>query len=290
MDTKPLVRDETVTLDGLRFHYRDWGDRSAPPVVLLHAYLQHARTWDTVARGLADRFRVLALDHRGFGESEHAADYHELRLVSDLAGFVDALGLGTFSAVGFSLSVNVAVSYAALYPDRVGRLVLLEGFADPDEQGHASWIRLMHDQMGRLLALPESFASLEEAVAAFRPLAPFAADEELRLWMDGGLAPGGDSRWHWRYDPAFRVPGPPERLKAVQSLVDARFARVTCPMLLLAGAESWLVEPMHRMARHNSRARTVTIPQAGHWVPLDNPGGFLDVVAQFLTKELRTGS
>ena len=65
MDTEPLVRDETVTLDGLRFHYRDWGDPDAPPVVLLHAYLQHARTWDTVARGLADRFRVLALDHRG---------------------------------------------------------------------------------------------------------------------------------------------------------------------------------------------------------------------------------
>jgi pimeloyl-ACP methyl ester carboxylesterase len=114
MATDPRVRDETVTLDGVRLHYRDWGDPDAPPLVLLHAYLQHARTWDTVARSLADRFRVLALDHRGFGESEHAADYHELRLVADLAGFVDALGVGAFSAIGFSLSVNVAVSYAAL--------------------------------------------------------------------------------------------------------------------------------------------------------------------------------
>ena len=54
MDTEPLVRDETVTLDGLRFHYRDWGEPTAPPVVLLHAYLQHARTWDTIAKGLAN--------------------------------------------------------------------------------------------------------------------------------------------------------------------------------------------------------------------------------------------
>jgi pimeloyl-ACP methyl ester carboxylesterase len=50
MDTEPRVRDETVTLDGLRFHYRDWGEPDAPPLVLLHAYLQHARSWDTVAR------------------------------------------------------------------------------------------------------------------------------------------------------------------------------------------------------------------------------------------------
>jgi pimeloyl-ACP methyl ester carboxylesterase len=143
-----------------------------PRLVLLHAYLQHARTWDTVARGLADRFRVLALDHRGFGESEHATNYHELRLLADLAGFVDTLGLRACSAIGFSLSVNVAVSYATLYPNRVERLVLLEGFADLDEQGDEPWIPVMHDQMGHLLGLPASFASVEEAVVAFRPLAP----------------------------------------------------------------------------------------------------------------------
>jgi hypothetical protein len=84
MGCEPQVRDETLTLNGLRLHYRDWGDPAAPPVVPLHAYLQHARTWDTVARDLADRFRVLVLDQRGFGESAWAADYHELRLVADL--------------------------------------------------------------------------------------------------------------------------------------------------------------------------------------------------------------
>jgi hypothetical protein len=48
-------------------------------------------------------------------------------------------------------------------------------------------------------------------------------------WLNGGLTPGADGRWTWRYDPAFRMPGPPERQKAVQPLVDARFAQVTCP-------------------------------------------------------------
>jgi pimeloyl-ACP methyl ester carboxylesterase len=284
MDTAPRVRDETIVLDGLRFHYRDWGHPASPPLVLLHAYTQHARTWDTVARGLADRFRVLALDHRGFGESEWAADYHELRLVGDLAGFVDALGLERFSAVGFSMSASTAISYALLYPDRVERLVLLEGFAEPDEQGDAPWIRLMHDQMGRLATLPTSFVSLEAAIAAFRPLAPYAEEEELRHWIAGGLEQQRDGRWHWRLDPVFRIPGPPERLKGAHELVEARFAKVTCPVLLLAGEASWLVEPMQRMAQRNPRAQTVTVPRAGHWVPLDNPQGFLEVVGRFLTE------
>jgi len=109
-----MVRDETVTLDGVRLHYRDWGDPAAPPLVLLHAYLQHARTWDTVAQGLADRFRVLALDQRGFGESAWAADYHELRVVADVAQFVDALGLGAVSLVGFSFGGSAAYAWASL--------------------------------------------------------------------------------------------------------------------------------------------------------------------------------
>jgi esterase len=284
MVTEPLVRDETVRLDGLRFHYRDWGDPDAPPVVLLHAYLQHARTWDTVARGLADRFRVLALDHRGFGESEWASDYHELRLVADLGGFVDALGLGTFSAVGFSMSVSTAVSYALLYPDRVPRLVLFEGFSEGDEQGDTPWIQSMRDHLRHLRSLPATFASLEEAVAAFRPLAPSAAEEELRHWIRGGLVQRLDGCWGWRLDPALRGPAKLARLNAPQPVLRARLAQVTCPMLLLAGAESWLVEPMKRMARLNPRARTVIVPQAGHWVPLDNPSGFLEAVRGFLTE------
>ena len=113
MDTELRVQDETVTLNGLRFHYRDWGNPAAPPLVLLHGFMGTAHDWDTIARGLADRYRVLALDQRGFGESAWASDYHEQRLVDDLGAFVDVLGLSTFSAVGFSYGGTTVGSYAA---------------------------------------------------------------------------------------------------------------------------------------------------------------------------------
>jgi len=286
MDTEPMVRDATVTLDGVGFHYRDWGEPTAPAVVLLHAYLQHARTWDTVAAGLADHFRVLALDQRGFGESEWAADYHELRLVADVAEFVDALGLETFSLVGFSIGGSAAITYAQLYPDRVERLVAFECFTDPDVAEEAPYRQTMLAHLSRLRSLPETFAAPEEAVGAFRPLAPYAAEDELRHWMLGGLKQQSDRRWTWRYDPIFRTAASlPGRLNADPDVLASRMAGVRCATLLLAGEESWMVEPTQRMLTRNPHAHMITIPRAGHSVPLDNPSGFLGAVRGVLTEE-----
>jgi pimeloyl-ACP methyl ester carboxylesterase len=104
--------------------------------------------------------------------------------------------------------------------------------------------------------------------------------------MEGGLKQESDGRFSRRLDPAFLTPGPPERLKGAHELVAARFAKVTCPVLLLSGAESWMPAPMERMAKLNPRARTVTVPRADHWVTLDNPRGFVEAVMGFLTEGL----
>lgn len=252
--------------------------------MLLHAYLQHARTWDAVARGLVDRFRVLALDQRGFGESECAADYHELRLVADLAGFIETLGLATVSLVGFSIGGSVAIGYAQLYPDRVERLVAFECFTDPDVSQEAPYRQTLLAHLTLLRSLPETFDAPEDAVAAFRPLAPRASENEIHHWMLGGLKQGSDGHWTWRYDPIFRTPAStPGRLSASPDMLARRLAGVACPTLLLAGEESWMVAPTQRMVALNPQARMATVPQAGHWIPLDNPGGFLEAVRGFLT-------
>lgn len=81
MTTDTEVQDKTVTLNGLRFHYRDWGNAGATPLVLLHGFTSHARSWDTFARAVHERYRVLALDQRGHGETEWAADYAPERMV-----------------------------------------------------------------------------------------------------------------------------------------------------------------------------------------------------------------
>jgi pimeloyl-ACP methyl ester carboxylesterase len=280
---RALAHDRTLTLDGLRFHYRDWGDPAAPPLVLLHAYLMHARTWDTVAARLTDRFRVLALDLRGHGESGWSTDYHHQRLLADLEAFIEALELASCDIVGISIGGRVGISYAARHPERVRRLVALECFTSGEDTGDESYLKVMRVHLAHMRALPEAFESVAATAIAFRPLAPHAADDELRRWMEGGLRHDADGQWRWRYDPSFRQPGPPGRLVSNMHELRERVAEVQCPMLFPVGEESWMVEPTTQMATANPRAQVEIIQQAGHWVPLDNPTAFLEVVGRFLT-------
>src|SRR6266566_7713976 len=109
-----MPRDHTVTLQGLRFHYTERGEREAPVVVMLHGVTGHARTWDEEAAGLASRYRVLALDQRGHGDSDPPldGDYTVATMAGDLAAFLDALGLARVSIVALSMGGRVAIAFA----------------------------------------------------------------------------------------------------------------------------------------------------------------------------------
>ncbi|HEY7269991.1 MAG TPA: alpha/beta fold hydrolase, partial [Dehalococcoidia bacterium] len=85
MTTETAVQDKTIELNGLRFHYRDWEHAGATPLLLLHGYTSHARSWDTFARAMQAKYRVLALDQRGHGETGWATDYAPERMVEDVA-------------------------------------------------------------------------------------------------------------------------------------------------------------------------------------------------------------
>src|ERR1044071_3880420 len=123
-----MLTDRTITLHGSTFHYTERGDRQAPAVVLLHGVAGHARTWDDEGAALSPRYRVLALDQRGHGDSDppHDTDYTVASLAGDLAAFADALQLSTFSLVGLSLGGRVAIQYAGTHPTRVSRLVIID--------------------------------------------------------------------------------------------------------------------------------------------------------------------
>src|SRR5207245_9373941 len=81
-----MHQDRTIVLQGRRFHYTEWGAPTAPALIMLHGLTGHARTWDEEAAALASRYRVLALDQRGHGDSDPAphADYTVAALSADL--------------------------------------------------------------------------------------------------------------------------------------------------------------------------------------------------------------
>ena len=120
---------QTFISQRLRLHYLDWGNRGKPPLVLVHGGRDHARSWDWVAEQLREDWHVVALDHRGHGDSDWVSDgnYSANDMVYDLAQLIHQLGVGPVTVVSHSMGGNVSLRYAGTFPDMVKKIVAIEG-------------------------------------------------------------------------------------------------------------------------------------------------------------------
>jgi pimeloyl-ACP methyl ester carboxylesterase len=111
-----------ATLSEVTLHYVTAG--AGDPVVLLHGWPQTWFMWRKIIPGLAERYRVIAPDLRGLGDSTRPAEgYDKARVAADLRELVhDHLGLGPIFLVGHDWGGPVAFAYAAAAPDQVRRL------------------------------------------------------------------------------------------------------------------------------------------------------------------------
>jgi pimeloyl-ACP methyl ester carboxylesterase len=270
--------DRTVMLRGRRFHYTEWGSPTAPPVVLLHGITGHARTWDDEARLLAGRYRVLALDQRGHGDSDPApdADYSDAALLGDLTAFVDALALPRVTLVALSLGGRVAINFAGRHPDRVERLVVVDIGPEIAPAGRA--------RVGTLMATaPERFESLEDVVTHLRTNAPLYTEPMLRHRAQHAVRPLPGGGLTWKYDRALREAIRQGRMRVPADLWP-QWCAIACPTLVVRGATSDVLseETSKRMAEELPVARLVVVPGAGHTVPGDQPAAFQTLLREFL--------
>ena len=279
MTTAPPVRDELVEIDGLRFHYRDWPSRrdvDAPALLLLHGFTGHARSWDPLAGAMTDRYRVLALDLRGHGETDWApADrYGADDMVGDVQAFVQALGLERVALLGLSFGGLVATIYAGLRPSVLTACVVVD--IGP-EMAPAGAARIRSN-----VTAGDVFETRDAAFAVARAEngVPPAALHRERCYQ--GLMRTDDGRWTYRYDRALRRPG---TLRVPESAgVWRSCENIVAPTLVVRGARSDILSPeiAERMVATIPRASLVTIADAGHGVPYDAPESFAAAIRGFL--------
>jgi len=273
-----MHRDRTITLHGRRYHYTEWGDATAPPLVMLHGITGHARTWDDEARLLAARYRVLALDQRGHGDSDPPpdTDYSDAALLSDLEAFEQALGLGRLTLVALSLGGRVAINYAGHHPGRVERLVVVDIGPEIAPAGRA--------RVGQLMAsAPEHFETIDDVLAHIRASAPLYSEPMLRRRAEHAVRPLPGGGFTWKYDRALREAIRQGRIRVPADLW-AEWRAITCPTLLVRGALSDVLSEdiAKQMADELPTARLVVVADAGHTVPGDQPAVFQSLLHEFL--------
>lgn len=272
-------RSQTLDVNGLRLHYLDWGNPAAPPVVCVHGYTSSAQAFSALARRFQDRWRFVALDVRGHGESAWSTTgaYQYSDQVGDLAAAVDKLGLSRFTLVGTSMGGIIAMAYAGAHPDRLTRLVIND--IGPDVETGSQRITQM------VGSRPDEFATLDAAMAYRRQMSPIVAGrsaEDQRELALGVLRQRPDGRWIWKMDPEYirrrvRI-GAPRRPDLWPAL-----RRVTCPALLVWGSDSDVLSEAQarRMVETLPRGELVTVPGVGHAPTLVEPV-VVDALERFL--------
>lgn len=278
MTTTSEPREATLSIRGFRLHYVAWGDPAHAPLILLHGITGHARTWDTLATALADRWHVLALDQRGHGDSDPApdGDYTVGAMADDLEAFADALGHRRFTLLGLSMGGRVAMGFAGAHPERVERLVIVDIAPEIHAAGMAR-IRTM------IANAPESIESEEWAVETAMAANPRADVAELRHRIKHALKREPDGTLTWKYARDLREMMRRGGRREPMDLWE-RLTRITCPTLLVRGAESDVLSPelAARVVSSLRDGRLVEVPDAGHTVPGDRPAQFVEVVRRFL--------
>lgn len=254
-----------MDVDGLRLHVRGVGAPDAPPLVLLHGIMGHAREWDPVVDALAGAWRVLAIDQRGHGRSDHADDYAVEPMAADVLGVLDAVGVRSAAVVGHSMGGMVGLVLAADHPDRVSRLALLDIAPDSVTPEAAAGLA---DWMATLART--SYDSTAEALAEWMAGDPYATEVHMRRYVEHCLRRRPDGRLVWRFDGARLGRFVTDGVRSEQ-LWDAA-ERLSLPLVLVRGEHSPFVpiEAAEAVAARTG-GRVVTIADAAHDLGVQQP-------------------
>jgi pimeloyl-ACP methyl ester carboxylesterase len=272
------ARESTVDIGGLTFHYLEWGQPSAPPLVLLHGLTGHARTWDHMAPALAERYRVLVPDQRGHGDSARAQSYRTQDFVDDLAALADAWRVARIVLMGLSMGGHNAMAFAAAHPERVSALIVVD-IPPKMERSHApNW-----ELISRLAETGHRhYLTFDEVFADARAGNQTAPDDNLRYRTELNLHHHADGTMTLKYDPKAPARWEPEDLTE-------KLPSIAAPVLVVRGGlTNVLPRPVaDRMTSLFRDAELVEVPDSGHSVPTDRPEKLTPIVLDWLSRRGR---
>ncbi|HSV72018.1 MAG TPA: alpha/beta hydrolase [Methylibium sp.] len=291
------ARSEFVAVRGLRYHLHRWGEAGAgaPPLVMLHGWMDVGASFQFVVDALAGERTVVAPDWRGFGRTESLPgtdSYWFPDYLGDLDALLDHLSADApVDLIGHSMGGNVAMVYAGVRPQRVRRLVNLEGFGLPQTRAaqaptrYAAWL----DELKAPQRLRD-YASLDEVAERLRKNNPRLTPERAAWlaphWARPDAAAGG--RWVIQGDPAHKRANP-VLYRAEEAL--ACWARITAPVLWAEARQTDVARFWgERYPRDEFEQRLATVPSlervmvedAGHMLHHDQPEALARAIDAFL--------
>src|SRR5947209_6320420 len=288
-------RTRRVDAHGVGIAVHEWGDPDAPPVALVHGGFDFARTFDTFAPLLAEAgWRAVAWDHRGHGDSEHAALYSWNADLRDAVAVMDSITRDPMPIIGHSKGGAIMLQFAEALPHRVSKLVNIDGMPSPRHQfpdvaDHertrmlASDVENWLDHRRRSAEAVRKPVTIDELAQRRARMNPRLSKEWLRYLVTVGARRDADG-WRWKIDPALRMGGfgPYRNQWALE-----RLPGLSPPMLGILGTEQ------EQMGWGNTAdeirpylppgGRIEVFDGTGHFVHIEQPKPVAEVVLEFLS-------
>ncbi len=301
------ARQLSIPVRTLRYNVRVWGDESAsssalPPLVMVHGWMDVGASYQFVVDAFSQAFaqgrQIIAPDWRGFGGSmpDYACDHYVFAdYLADLDHLLDHFAKDRqIDLVGHSMGGNVSMMYAGARPERIRRLVNLEGFglaaSNPAQapRRYAKWMdELRAYERGEMDLRP--YDSLEAVAARLTKTNPRLAPDKA-LWLAQHWARANDAgQWEIRGSAAHKIITPMLfRLDEMLALYEA----ISAPTLSVEAEENHIakwsngkysLEEFHERLKHVANVRSAKVLNAGHMLHHDQPAAVAKLIEDFLS-------
>jgi pimeloyl-ACP methyl ester carboxylesterase len=279
------------TIRGLRYHVRTWGDARAPKMFLLHGWMDVSASFQFLVDSFAREWYVVAPDWRGFGLSAWApGGYWFPDYYADLDALLEIYQPDAPAyLVAHSMGGNVATPYAGMRPQRVAKLVSLEGFGmsrtQPAEapKRYARWLSELHQPPAF-----KSYASYDEVAARLRKNNPRLTDDKARFLAQHWAKQTAPGVVTLNSDPKHKMVNPV--LSRIEELL-ACWRQITAPVLWVSGADSratgWRHDTPAQLAERKAAFRNfseVALDDCGHMMHHDQPARLAGIIEEFLVR------
>ena len=264
--------------------FRKFG--SGPPLIILHGLYGSSDNWITIGKALAERFTVYLVDQRNHGNSPHSDDHNYDLMKQDLLEFTIQHNLNKINLIGHSMGGKTVMSFAGDYPDRVASMVIIDigpgSYLTVEKSGMRT---IEHRQIiqGMLAVRPEEITDREEAE---NRLAPFVDSERARQFLLKNLVRAKDGSYRWRVN-----------VRALEKDIDKIMDGLPLddlnnhpgisgfPVLFIRGEKSPYIpdKDIPSIQKMFPASHVVTIPDAGHWLHVEQPALLIKTLKYFLT-------
>jgi pimeloyl-ACP methyl ester carboxylesterase len=235
-----MTEEIRVTVNGMELVAKQWGEPELPAIIALHGWLDNAASFDRLAPALSGH-RVIALDFAGHGFSAHRPEgvrYHMLDNVDDVIGVADALGLDRFVLMGHSMGAGTATYVAGSFPERISKLILIEGIGtntNRPEQAPDVLRKAVTDMKKFNAKRKPVYETRDDAIhARAHAIGSISVDASTHICNRGLVAEG--EGFTWRSDPRLKMSS---AIRLTEEMVDAYLQKLSMPVLLIRGRHSF---------------------------------------------------